>query len=160
KGYLDMVWQDPRLAFDPAKAGTETKVYVEDDAELMREKIWWPDIEFANEVKAQEPFNQELLIFANGRVEYRERFAVSLATTYEMRSFPFDRQGLRMEIEPFAWTSSYLALRVKKNVVGFSPRFFMPGWKILNVEEKIREHKEPRDRAPFSEFEAIITVRR
>jgi hypothetical protein len=160
KGYLSLVWTDPRLKFSATDEGLPAKIYLEEDARLLLEKIWWPDIEFVNETRKREVNNEEVIVSADGRVEYKERFATTLATRYDMWAFPFDSQKLVMDIESFAWSSDDLTFRVQDNIVGFSTEFFLPGWDVLDVRETIRSHQEPRDRAPFSELEAVITIRR
>lgn len=160
KGYLELVWYDERLKFDAADLGIGKKIYLEHDADLMLQKIWWPDLEFVNQVRGRERLNEELIISADGKVEYRERFIVTLATNFEMRQFPFDRQRLLIEVESFAWSSDDLALKKRGNLVGFSREFRLPGWTIERIDEAVREHMEPRDRAPFSELQAVITVKR
>ncbi len=150
KGYLQLGWRDERLKFDAADLGVWKRVYLERDAEQMLERIWWPDVEFANQVRGRERFNEELIISADGKVEYRERFTVSLATNFQMRKFPFDRQRLLIELESFAWSSDDLVLKKKDELVRFGKEFQLPGWTIESISESVRDRMDPRDRAPFS----------
>jgi len=159
-GYLEVAWQDARLAPYAPEAGGGERTFLEDEARKVFEHAWWPDLEFANAVDKGERMNEELMVAADGHATYRERFHVRLSSRFRMHEFPFDTQQLRLELESFAWSGRDLQLKVKDSVVGFSPEFELPGWTVLGVTERIRDHQEPRDRAPFSELEALITLKR
>lgn len=47
--FVDVEWHDDRLAFDKDEVGSDKEVFLEHEAELELERIWWPDIEFENE---------------------------------------------------------------------------------------------------------------
>jgi hypothetical protein len=160
EGFLDIIWCDPREAFDPQETGVEVEFFLEENAHREIEQIWWPDIEIVNQVGPAIIENEELLIYADGTIEYREKFIATLATRYEMRKFPFDTQTLIIEIESFPWSSEHLIFHVEEDIVGFSDEFSIPGWEIIDLKEHITEKQEPRDRTVFSEFLGEITVKR
>ncbi|MDP7453122.1 MAG: hypothetical protein QGE95_12730 [Arenicellales bacterium] len=160
EGYLDLKWEDRRLAFDQSESGFGKKVFLEENAHSELAQIWWPDIQFVNAIGASQIENEELIIYADGVVEYQERFRVTLATNFKMRRFPFDTQTLKIEIESFAWSSEFLIFQVIEDIVGISDEFNIPGWKVINIEAHIESKQEPRDRAPFSEFVTGIQVER
>ena len=68
--------------------------------------MWWPEVTLVNEVHAREMENEELIIYADGTVEYEEKSHAQLEAHYNLRKFPFDRQVLEIEIESFAWTAA------------------------------------------------------
>lgn len=160
EGYVDLVWCDPRERFDPARAGIDTKIFLERDADKELQYIWSPDFYFVNEVEGRNVENEELIRFADGTVEYREKFGVTLATEFDMTAFPFDSQLLEVEIESFAWSSRHLEFQLDTEVVGFSRDFGIPEWSLIGVEEHLEMKREIRDRDAFSELVAEITVQR
>lgn len=157
-GLILLEWSDARLAFDGADGTSRT--YLETDATTRLDQIWWPDIQFVNQVRNRERGNEELVVTADGHVRYLERFRVSLSSRFDMRPFPFDSQRLVMDVASFAWSSEDTVFRVRKDIVGFSTEFYLPGWEVLAVEETIQERMMPQDRASFSDLQTIITVRR
>lgn len=159
-GALDLRWHDDRLAFDPVANGAKVKVYLEQDAEQMLEKIWWPTVRFVNQTSKPETQNEELMVNARGDVIFREKVRVSLDSVFNMLKFPFDRQRLRIRLASFAYRSDELTFRVDKEVVGLSPDFRLSGWEIGGIEEKVFQRKDFRDRAAFSEIEADISISR
>jgi hypothetical protein len=44
QGFFDLVWCDPRLAFDPTEQGVTEKIFLEEAAHAERGQIWWPDM--------------------------------------------------------------------------------------------------------------------
>ncbi|AIE85864.1 neurotransmitter-gated ion-channel ligand-binding protein [Fimbriimonas ginsengisoli Gsoil 348] len=159
-GALDLEWRDPRLAFDTAKVGAKVKVYLEEDANEMLEKIWWPTVQFVNQIGKPTIENEELMISSDGSVLFREKISVALDSVFEMSKFPFDSQRLRVHLASFAYGSDELVFSVDKTIVGLSPTFRMSGWSMLGVDEKVHERKGIRDRTSFSEIEADVSIQR
>jgi len=40
QGFLDLIWCDPRLGFDPSEMGTKVEIFLEDDAHEELNNIW------------------------------------------------------------------------------------------------------------------------
>ena len=160
QGFLDLIWCDPRLVFDPSDTGTKVKIFIEDDAHEELNNIWWPNLEFVNEDDPVEIENLTLLVHPDGTVEYRSKFGGHLATNFNLHSFPFDEQDLLVEIESFEWASDTMEFLAQEGVVGFSEEFHIPEWYVTDITEKIENKKEPRDHNEFSEFVAVIHVKR
>jgi hypothetical protein len=51
-GLILLEWSDARLAFDGADGTSRT--YLETDATTRLDQIWWPDIQFVNQVRNRE----------------------------------------------------------------------------------------------------------
>jgi hypothetical protein len=159
-GFLDLTWCDPRERFDPEETGVEKEIFLEHDVELKLQRMWWPDIEFVNEIQPRQMENEELIIEPDGSIEYREKFSAKLATDFNMQRFPFDTQTLIIEIESFAWSSKDLIFVVEDDIVGFSDEFSIPEWEIIGIQEHLETKQEVRDRNPYSELVVEITVER
>jgi len=160
QGFLDLIWCDPRLAFSPSESGTQVEIFIEDDAHEELNNIWWPHPEFVNEDDPVSTENLTLLVHSDGTVEYRSRFGGHLATNFNLHAFPFDEQELYVEIESFEWASDTMVFLAQEGIVGFSDEFHIPEWNVMDITEKIESKKEPRDHSEFSEFSAIIHIKR
>ena len=165
EAFFDLTWCDPRLRFNATTLGasggaTVERVYLEKDAEKELERIWWPAPFFVNEVSPRRIENEELLIYPDGTVEYREKFGVSLSTNYDMRRFPFDDQTLLAEVESFAWSGDKLQFHIEEDIVGFSDDFEVPEFSVTGISEYLGERREVRDRRPFSELMVEVYVTR
>ena len=159
EGFVDLVWCDPRLRFELNESDPfdqRTHIFLEKDAERELEHIWWPTLFFVNEIMPRRIENEEVIIYSDGTVEYREKFGVELSTNYDMRKFPFDTQILIAEIESFAWTSKDMIFHLEEDLVGFSSEFEVPEFNIEKVEEHLEVRMEPRDRYSFSELVAEV----
>ena len=107
-GYLTARWTDPRLVVTPthpadlvfanADSGKKTRAY-------RPEELWTPPIEAANSI-AHRSNSYTLEADPNGVVTYVERFDSTYSNSYPIRKFPFDRQVLRFEFQPFLASGS------------------------------------------------------
>eukprot|EP00980_Cylindrotheca_fusiformis_P011375 scaffold2638_cov114-Cylindrotheca_fusiformis.AAC.3 len=158
EGYLDLLWCDSRMKFNSSSAGKTAHSYLEEDAEKEMEEIWWPAVQFVNEVTRRTTENQELIVNSDGTVEYREKFFVTLTSNYDMVRFPFDEQILVAEIESFAWNSDTLQFHIEDDLVGFSTDFDIPEHKLTDLHEHLEISMEARDRHPFSELIAEFHI--
>eukprot|EP00980_Cylindrotheca_fusiformis_P011377 scaffold2638_cov114-Cylindrotheca_fusiformis.AAC.5 len=152
EGYLDLFWCDSRMKFNSSTAGRDSHTYLENDAGKELEEIWWPAAAFVNEVGRRTTENQELIVSSDGTIEYREKFSVTLSSSYDMTRFPFDEQILVAKIESFAWNSDVLQFRIEDDLVGFSKDFDIPEHKLTEIHEHLETSMEARDRHPFSEL--------
>lgn len=160
EGYLHTVWCDPRLAFDPAAKGVREEIFLEEKAREKLGEIWWPDLTFANEEGSRGTEDQQLILLADGTLQYQEKLDVVLEANFDLERFPFDEQVLEIEIESFAWDAEYLVLHKEDERIGFSDGFDLPEWRIERVETALEAVKEVRDRAPFSELLIEVHVSR
>lgn len=160
QGFLDLIWCDPRLAFNPTETNTQVEIFLEDVAHDELNNIWWPNLEFVNEQEQVSIENLTLLVHPDGTVEYRSKFDAHLASDFDLHSFPFDEQNLLVEIESFEWASDTMVFIAQTGIVGFSDEFHIPEWYVTDISEQIESKKEPRDHNEFSEFVATIHIKR
>ena len=150
EGLIDLVWCDPRTKINSKEK--HDQIYLEEDAAVKINRIWWPSVTFVNEVGEYFRKNEELIIFANGTVQYKEKFSVELKSFFDLTKFPFDEQTLDVEIESFAWDENYLKLELDEQKIGFNSNLNLPEWKIGDLETKIEQNREVRSKAQFSKF--------
>ncbi len=103
-GYLVAKWKDPRLAL-PANMKDGSLSAGASPRALKVDQVWTPPIEAANSI-SHKTNTYQMEVDANGIVTYTERFDAVLSNEYFLRKFPFDKQALRFEFEPFMSTST------------------------------------------------------
>jgi hypothetical protein len=160
EAFVEVIWCDPRLAFDAAEAGESRKIFLEDVALRKVEEIWWPDLYFVNSSGPPAIERQELIIFSDGTVVHEQRVRVSLKSKLDLTRFPFDRQKLEIEIESFAWPAHELVLHLDSEKTGMADVFNTPPWRVTNYNVEIRSKREIRDRDAFSEFVMVVETAR
>ena len=160
QGFLDLIWCDPRLAFDSTKTGTVVEIFLEEEAGQKLSNMWWPNLEFVNESEPTAIENLTVLVHPDGTVEYRSKFSGAFASVFNLHAFPFDEQDLLVEIESFEWANDTMIFLEQAGIVGFSHEFRIPEWYVTDINEYIESKKEPRDHNEFSEFVATIHVKR
>ena len=160
EAFLELIWCDPRLAYQGEPNAPDRIIYLEDRAHEEHGRIWGPDIIFVNTAGPPDVQQEELIIFPDGTVIYEERVAVSLRARYDFTKFPFDSQRLAIEIESFSWPSSDLVLHRDEAKIGFSEGFNIPSWDLTGFTSEIRNVREIRDRDTFSELLFVIHAER
>jgi hypothetical protein len=99
---LQMRWNDPRLAFNPADCQCELQTfdtaqfasYVNDNGTL------WPDFTVFNQQGRRFTQNDNIVVSPNGDVIYFERFSATLqAPDFDFRRFPFDTQNFYIRLD-------------------------------------------------------------
>lgn len=158
--FLDMRWQDERLAFNANEAGTDRKIFLEHEAELELDRIWWPDIEIENGEGIRQTENLELIIFADGMVEYEERFVATIETNFDMRKFPFDNQELEIDIESFIWDERFVVFAPLQEKMGSETNHAGGEWIVTDISTEIYPEPEVRSDHDFSEFIFNVHVER
>jgi hypothetical protein len=89
-GYLIAKWRDPRLQ---QSGGGPSRTFKLDE-------LWTPTIESENSI-SHKANSYDLEADSNGWVTYTEHFDAVLSTALNLRAFPFDKQVLRFEYQPF-----------------------------------------------------------
>lgn len=103
-------WFDDRLAFDPAVAGTETKVFQGETAvEMLKTDVWWPDLEVVDVRGPRERLHTTLTIDYDGFVTYTERFHANIWQPFFFEEFPFDAHTISFTVAPFFYTNEQVA---------------------------------------------------
>ena len=98
---LQMEWQDPKLAFDPATCDCKYQSmsvsafqkYVDDHGTI------WPEFVYYNQQGRRDIQNGLVVVFSDGRAIYYERSTVTLqAPDFDFRLYPFDTQTFYIRI--------------------------------------------------------------
>lgn len=153
--YLDFQWKDSRLAFE----GEEPTMFVEDAAVDRLKEIWWPHIEFVN-TAAPQITNRAIEISPDGTVNYMLGVTATFRSDLDLRRFPFDKQKLVVRLESFVWTEDRVVFEPMETRVGFEKSNTFEGLRVLNVTTQIKPTRLPGWEKNFSEFLAVIEVKR
>jgi hypothetical protein len=101
-----------------------------------------------------------LLVHPDGTVESRNTFFAKVTMAFALRSFPFDSQTVRIELESFSWELDEMVLMNRTDVIGFSDEFKATEWSITEVTQRLLTRTEQRDGATYSRVEAAILIAR
>lgn len=151
-GYLTLEWRDTRLAKASAPA------FDREHATLGL--IWHPNIELVNEFEARDVSNTTLTIDDDGLVRYEERFKAQLATDFNLRKFPFDRQTALMAIESFRFGADSLIFVARSTRELRSPTAFLPDWNIVSVNQRVTTASNNPDKESYSRYALEIEIAR
>ncbi len=153
--YLKFQWRDPRQAF----VGSESRMFLQESAAEQIGKMWWPQIEFVN-TGQPEITNRRLEIYPDGTVDYDIGLTSRFRAHMDLRRFPFDRQGLDVRIQSFAWTAEQLEFVPDETGMDFSPESTFEGLLVTGVSGAAHQSEHAGWGRTFSEFVARIEVER
>jgi hypothetical protein len=160
QGYVRSTWCDPRLAFDPAEAGTDERSSFGAAAEQEMQSIWFPAGFPVDEVGSIEVLDRVLSVGHDGTVQSNVNISVRIAANFDLRRFPFDRQRLELAVESFLWPEDDLVLAAEPEATDFAHDFSMPEWRIERVDTRIESARALRSAKPFSRLVLEIDVAR
>jgi hypothetical protein len=124
-GYLIMQWRDPRLAFAATNAA-EMRIFKPDE-------IWRPYVEVINAQQYEEKIQSECLVSPDGTVLCGSRFTATLKSRMDLRKFPFDRQDLRLVVEPFLYDEHEVKLIGAPDKTMLGPEAFLSEWRFSTL---------------------------
>jgi hypothetical protein len=159
-GTITASWCDPRLAFNPVAAGKDFKSFHGSDALRETDRIWTVQGFPANQIGAVTATQRVLRQRYDGMVSGVINLDMRLATDYDLRRFPFDRQTLMLDVESFAWNSDQVVLVADRETSGFADNFQMPEWRITGVHADTTTIEVARAEDLFSRFTLAIDIER
>lgn len=160
KAFIDLKWKDERLAFDPKEIGIESKIFEDAGAKQKLIEIWWPDINIVNEHGPPVIDNRELIIAADGTVEYKLLIEVQLFFRPDLAQFPFDIQTFPIKIQSFSFDETILVFKMHEKATYLSNDLYLNEWDLVASHAEIVRRQELRSDKKLSEFLLTITLRR
>jgi hypothetical protein len=157
--FLDLKWEDPRLAFSEAQGGAR-RVYQDAAAEAELQRLWSPNIHIVNEQGIRRVDARTLTISASGTVEYTERFEATLHASVDLRRFPFDEQRFDVEIESFNWDEGSVVFEPYAARTGFDEHVHTLEWHVLGTSARVSSKGEVRSDRKFSNYRFEIHLER
>lgn len=158
RGVLTFSWCDPRLAFDPDVEGTSERMLF--GAEVATEPVWRGRGFMVNLVGDAEDTARVLRIRYDGTTRGSANLSARLASDFDLRRFPFDRQDLLLEIESYIWDATQVVVVSDDARTGFAEAFDIPEWKVVEVRANVAPVDVVRSDKPFSRLTLTIEVQR
>ena len=118
--FVQMEWQDPRLAVD---SGTDTDLRT-----VTLDDIWHPRLTVINSRGLDRLFPDTATVGREGNVVVRQRLAGPLAVELDLREFPFDKQTLPIEIVSYQYSPAEIVFSADSEMVADLDRLSGDGW--------------------------------
>jgi hypothetical protein len=162
QGYGGMIWCDPRLTFDPVEAGVDRRAFPARSLLEQKGDIWWPGLVLPEQLGQPEITNDRIVIHYDGTVEFQARVNTRLTARYDFRSFPRDRQTLRISLEPYPWRGGAGGLAFRKLVTrtGVDRGFQIPEWEFEELRIGVDRIGIGLDERTHSHFWMEIDIER
>ena len=122
--------------------------------------MWFVSGYPVNKVGETSLSERALRIRHDGTVVLSINVSVPLATHYDLRRFPFDRQTLELQLESYLWDRDKLQFIHDETISGFSDGISMPEWNIEAVSGHVGEIAVMRSNTPFSRYILEIEISR
>jgi hypothetical protein len=162
-------WNDPRLAFDAEKEGTDRKIF---QGEYQFAEVyagWWPQFLFTNQVGAGETKAVTVEVYPDGRVRYLEQRNAEFETPMALQAYPFDTQRLRVSMIPFGNLKHEVLLEVDHRYAEATDDYVrreqnvnVAGWDLQHLELHTDEQyiAAGDDKNYYSRLVATIQLKR
>jgi hypothetical protein len=155
-----VLWCDPRQAFDPEIEGQDELVFTGAQVENKFKGMWFPSGYPVNKVGELSFSERVLRIRHDGTIEQSINVSVPLATHYDLRRFPLDRQTLELQVESYLWNRDQLQFIHDETISGFSDGISIPEWNIEGVNGHVGKAAVMRSATPFSRYTLEIEISR
>jgi hypothetical protein len=160
RGYVRVLWCDPRQAFDPEIEGQDELVFSGAQVENKFKGMWFPSGYPVNKVGELSFSERVLRIRHDGTIEQSTNVSLPLATHYDLRRFPIDRQTLELQVESYLWNRDQLQFIHDETISGFSNGIAIPEWDIETVNGDVSEIAVLRSDTPFARYTLEIEISR
>ena len=115
--YVEISWQDPRLAVD---AGGERTLAVND--------VWTPRLTIVNNRGLDLLLPEVVTVDGEGNVTLRQRLAGPLAADLDLRDFPFDSQRLSIDVVSYQYAPAEVEFSDATELLARADEFSAGGW--------------------------------
>lgn len=134
--FLEITWQDPRLALTDHAAG--------DLRRFALDKIWTPSLTIINNRGLKFLLPEAATVDRQGNVIIRRRITGPLAVDLDLRKFPFDRQCLPIELLSYQYSNSEVIFSEDSELVARLNDLGGEGWtySALDLERFVYRLKE------------------
>lgn len=156
EGWLELMWDDYRLQWDPSQYGGIQ------DLRMTDREVWQPDLTVYNSVSTE---NMKLLAetlvvaFSNGTVLRVPPLSLRFQCNVNLSNYPFDEQNCTLIMG--SWT--YNANQININIQGISLTYLSPSqeWEVLDTTYWKRTQYYPgAGDDPYSDISFSFRLRR
>jgi Neurotransmitter-gated ion-channel ligand binding domain/Neurotransmitter-gated ion-channel transmembrane region len=156
-GYLLAQWRDPRLAYRPSGASDTFRV-------LAPDSVWRPKLVMINVVAPRNTYERSLRVAPDGLISYADRFDAVLTSTFRLKSFPFDKQKLKVIIHPFTVQQSFVTFVPSELPIWTAAEFnsysSLESWRFKSITFEIGEAASQFGKNTMAEARFEIAVER
>lgn len=134
---LRLIWSSPDLRYTASAKGEKYKEFSSWEADSKIATIWVPRIRFTNLEGELKHVDRNLRIFPDGTVELITRATGTFRTPVNISRFPYDRQGLDVEMAVHGDKADAITLKSLDADTAFSqtpPAQDLDGWKFGAVK--------------------------
>jgi hypothetical protein len=157
EGYADFLLCDPRSAFDPETEGAWTRRHI---GTSIEDPLWNIKLHVSNGIGAIEVTQRLVEIDANGSIRASGFFNSEVATGFDLRHFPFDRQVLEIHLESFVYDTRFVRFVTDDRLVSVSDEIQSTEWRVDGIHAHVTEHRKARQDLPYSRAVVSIDVSR
>ena len=148
--YLELHWQDPRLAHDNPN-----------EISLGLNKVWNPRVHFVNQQKIWSTFPEIVEISPGGEVIYRQRVWGAFSQPLVLRDFPFDQQVFNVQLGAVGYSPQEVRLIADQGSrTGIASPFSLADWDILSWKATIIDFAPSLEEDTFAGYILSIEAQR
>ena len=148
--YIELHWQDPRLAHDNPNVITRSL-----------NDIWHPRIQFINQQKIWPTLPEIVEIFPDGKVVYQQRVWGAFSQPLELKDFPFDQQVFTVQLCTAGYSSQEIKLVTDLGSrTGIASQFSLADWDILGWKVDIASFAPSLEEDTFAGYSLSIEAKR
>lgn len=122
---LRLIWNDPRLAFEPDKDSPSTKL-------LSLDEIWHPAIGIVQQENLTRHYGNSVEVASSGDVKYSQRYSGSIHFVMNLRDFPFDNHTMTLSASSYPHDIHEVQLIPDPEITGIDPVFTLTGWNVVS----------------------------
>jgi len=158
-GVLITTWRDPRIAFDPAAAGAEEKVYQGGYQFNEVATGWYPQVVLVNESGLFDSSGVVLRVRPDGTSQLLQTVNAIAEVELDMTRFPFDRQRFDLVFQVLDAPPDEVLLRPMPGTA-HAPDLDdnIPQWSITDVTQTVRERFAPYVLGDGASPELVVSV--
>ncbi|MEA5510693.1 flagellar biosynthesis protein FlgM [Crocosphaera sp. UHCC 0190] len=151
--YLGLQWHDPRL--DPQLYNQSLPIY-----QRNLDEVWHPNIHIINQRQLTKELDEIVHVNPEGIVTYRQRFYGELATTLDLKRFPFDEQLIKIELISFSYSPEEINFLGADALNGINNEISLVNWSVQDISTHIHSHYIQPEQRNYAQFDYQIKVKR
>ena len=141
-GSLQLIWQDPALAFSPDKCNCAVKMMDLNGlrALAIKNDILLPLVTYFNQQGNRWAESQIAIIEPSGRTTFVERFTVTLqAPDFDFRLYPFDHQKFNVRLNLAVPIEVFTFEEIENSRMPLGDQLGEEEWSVVNFSQEVTE---------------------
>ena len=158
-GVLTLVWNDARQAFDPAKEGTDEKVFSGAFQFNELSPGWYPQVTLANASGQYDSKAVLLRVKPDGTTTLSEKIEAVAKVDIDMRRLPFDRQSLVLVFRVFGFDANEVVFQAEPDSASDDGSVTkLPQWTLEGIEALVSTHNAANDDKMGNASAFVVTM--